>query len=207
MQAARRLRIQKAMRPQLDPTAVYSDVAGQRWFLPNKHILSNWAISATFKSGSGYLRDGATEIGPNMSIVRVLIVDDFNPWRAFVIQQLDDQPQVRVLGCASDGLEGIQKAEELQPDLILLDISLPRLNGLDLARRVRKLIPKAKILFVSSNADPDVVRAAFCAGGAGYVLKMDAGGALLSAMEAVLLGKQFVSSSLVGVDCLAKTEE
>ena len=142
-----------------------------------------------------------------MSVVRVLIVDDFDPWRVFVVQHLNDQPHVRVLGCAADGLDGMQKAEELQPDLILLDISLPKLNGIELARKVRKLVPKAKILFLSSNSDPDVVRAAFCAGGAGYVLKKDAGGALLSAMEAVLLGKQFVSSSLVGIKDLADSQD
>jgi len=142
-----------------------------------------------------------------MSLVRILIVDDFDPWREFVILHLNDQPCMRVLGSASDGLEGLQKAEELQPDLILLDISLPKLNGIELARRVRKLVPKAKILFLSSNADPDVIRAAFCAGGAGYVLKMDAGGALLDAMEAVLLGKQFVSRSLMGIENLTNAEE
>lgn len=142
-----------------------------------------------------------------MSVVRVLIVDDFDPWRAFVIQHLNGHPQFRVLGCASDGLAGVQKVEELQPDLILLDISLPKLNGIELARKVRKLVPKAKILFLSSNADPDVVRAAFCAGGAGYVLKSDAGGALLPGMEAVLLGKQFVSSSLAGIEDLAGSKE
>jgi DNA-binding NarL/FixJ family response regulator len=142
-----------------------------------------------------------------MSLVRVLIVDDFDPWRVFVIQHLNEQPHFRILGCAPDGLEGLQKAEELQPDLILLDISLPKLNGIELARKVRKLVPKAKILFLSSNADPDVVRAAFCAGGAGYVLKADAGGALLPGMEAVLLGKQFVSSSLSGIQDLAASAE
>jgi len=142
-----------------------------------------------------------------MSIVRVLIVDDFAPWRGFVIEHLERQPHVRVLGYASDGLEGVQKAEELQPDLILLDISLPKLNGIEMARKVRKLVPKAKILFLSSNTDPDVIRAAFCAGGAGYVLKLDAGGALLAGMEAVLLGRQFVSSSLIGIPDLADLGE
>jgi DNA-binding NarL/FixJ family response regulator len=142
-----------------------------------------------------------------MPVVRVLIVDDFGPWRAYVIQHLVDHPHFRVLGCASDGLEGLQKAEELQPELILLDISIPKLNGIELARKVRKLVPKAKILFLSSNADPDVVRAAFCAGGAGYVLKADAGGALLLGMEAVLLGKQYVSSSLAGIEDLASSKE
>ena len=142
-----------------------------------------------------------------MSVVRVLIVDDFDPWRAFVIQHLSGHSHVSVLGSASDGLEGVHKAEELQPDLILLDISLPKLNGLDLAQKVRKLVPKVRILFLSSNADPDVVRAAFCAGGAGYVLKSDAGGALLPGMEAVLQGKQFLSSSLTDIEDLANSKE
>ncbi|HZV86774.1 MAG TPA: response regulator transcription factor [Candidatus Binatus sp.] len=141
-----------------------------------------------------------------MSIVRVLIVDDFDPWRVFVIQQLSQQPHMRVIECASDGLEGVQRAEELQPDLILLDVSIPKLNGIEVARKVRKLVPKARILFLSSNADPDVVRAAFCAGGGGYVLKADAGGGLSAGMEAVLLGKQFVSSSLKGIKDLADSE-
>lgn len=141
-----------------------------------------------------------------MSIVRVLIVDDFDPWRVFVIQQLSQQPHMRVIECASDGLEGVQRAEELQPDLILLDVSIPKLNGIEVARKVRKLVPKARILFLSSNADPDVVRAAFCAGGGGYVLKADAGGGLSAGMEAVLLGKQFVSSSLKGIEDLADSE-
>jgi DNA-binding NarL/FixJ family response regulator len=142
-----------------------------------------------------------------MSSVRVLIVDDFAPWRGFVIGHLEQQPHVRVLGYASDGMEGVQKAQELQPDLILLDISLPKLNGIEMARKVRKLVPKAKILFLSSNADPDVIRAAFSAGGAGYVLKVDAAAALLAGMEAVLLGRQFVSSSLKEIEDLADSEE
>jgi len=141
-----------------------------------------------------------------VSIVRVLIVDDFDPWRVFVIQQLSQQPHMRVIECASDGLEGVQRAEELQPDLILLDVRIPKLNGIEVARKVRKLAPKARILFLSSNADPDVVRAAFCAGGGGYVLKADAGGGLSAGMEAVLLGKQFVSSSLKGIEDLADSE-
>jgi DNA-binding NarL/FixJ family response regulator len=188
---------------------VFAAAGGQRQHSLKHLILSNWPRYATFKLGSGYTKDGATEIGPNshMSVVRVLVVDDFDPWRVFVVQHLNDQSHVRVLACAADGLDGMQKAEELQPDLILLDISLPKLNGIELARRVRKLVPKAKILFLSSNADPDVVRAAFCAGGAGYVLKADAGGALLTGMEAVLLGKQFVSSSLAGIENLADSDD
>jgi len=110
-------------------------------------------------------------------------------------------------GMRQMGWRVFRKPKKLQPDLILLDISLPKLNGIEMARKVRKLVPKAKILFLSSNTDPDVIRAAFCAGGAGYVLKLDAGGALLAGMEAVLLGRQFVSSSLIGIQDLAPTWE
>jgi DNA-binding NarL/FixJ family response regulator len=188
-------------------SAVCTVAARQLRRLPKQLILAKWTRPATFTRVSGYKSDGAREIEFSMSIVRVLIVDDFDPWRTFVIQHLNDHPHFRTLGCASDGLEGLQKAEELQPDLILLDISLPKLNGIDLARKVRKLVPKAKILFLSSSADPDVVRAAFCAGGAGYILKSDAGGALLPGMEAVLLGKQYVSSTLSGIEDLAASAE
>ncbi len=133
-----------------------------------------------------------------MSTVSVLIVDDFDAWRRFMIEQLNQHEDMYVLGTASDGLEGVQKAEELQPDLIMLDIGLPKLNGIEMARRVRKLIPKAKILFLSSNADADVVRAAFSAGGSGYILKAEAGEALPAGIEAVRMGKRFLSNGLTG---------
>jgi DNA-binding NarL/FixJ family response regulator len=133
---------------------------------------------------------------PPVSLIRVLIVDDFEPWKGFVITHLAEQPDVRIVGFAADGLEAVRKAKELQPELILLDVSLPKLNGIEVARQIRKLVPKSKILFLSSNSDPDVVREAFCAGGQGYVLKSDAAGALWPGIEAVLRGRQFVSTSL-----------
>jgi DNA-binding NarL/FixJ family response regulator len=131
-----------------------------------------------------------------MRQVRVFIVDDFAPWQRFVIEHLGQLPHTRIIGLASDGLEAVQKAQELQPDLVLLDVSLPKLNGIEAARQIRTLVPKAQIIFVSSDSDPDVVRAAFVAGGLGYILKADAGGSLLAGMETVLLGNQFVSPSL-----------
>jgi DNA-binding NarL/FixJ family response regulator len=137
-----------------------------------------------------------------MSLVRVLIVDDFRPWQTFVIQQLAQQPGACIVGLASDGLEAIVKAEELQPDLILLDVSLPKLSGIEATRQIRKRVPKVKILILSSNSDSDVVRDAFCAGAEGYVLKWDAGTALLLGIQAVLLGKHFMSPSLIKVDGL-----
>src|SRR5258708_5534328 len=93
-----------------------------------------------------------------MSLVRVLVVDDFSPWQSFVIEHVGQHSNMCVVGFASDGLEAVQKAEEFQPDLILLDVSLPKLNGIEAARQIRKCVPKAKILFLSSNSHADVVR-------------------------------------------------
>jgi DNA-binding NarL/FixJ family response regulator len=132
------------------------------------------------------------------SSIRVLVVDDFNDWLRRVGLQLQPRPEFSVIAEASDGLEAVWKAEDLQPDLILLDIGLPKLNGIEAARRIRQLSPSSKMIFLSQNSDLDVVRAALGAGALGYVRKTDAGRELLPAMDAVLRGKQFVSSSVKG---------
>lgn len=132
----------------------------------------------------------------NHSIVRILQVDDFVPWRRFVINKLGQNPNFRIVGVVSDGLEAILKAEELQPDLILLDIGLPTISGIEVARRIRKVAPKSKILFLSQLLDRDVARTALSEGGHGYVVKSDAENELLAAVEMVLEGKKFVSSRM-----------
>ena len=107
---------------------------------------------------------------------------------------------MQVIGVASDGLEAVQKAEELQPDLILLDIGLPSLNGIEVARQIRKLSPKSKILFVSQESSADVVQGALGTGAQGYVVKSDAGSELLEGVNAVLRGEQFVGNRFSGHD-------
>ena len=107
---------------------------------------------------------------------------------------------MQVIGVASDGLEAVQKAEELQPDLILLDIGLPSLNGIEVARQIRKLSPKSKILFVSQESSADVVQEALRLGAHGYVVKIDARRELLEGVNAVLRGEQFVSARFAGHD-------
>ena len=94
-------------------------------------------------------------------LIRVLVIDDFGPWQRQVIAQIRERPNFKIIGMAEDGMEAIKKAEELQPDLVLLDVSLPKLSGIEAARKIRKLVPRAKILFLSASPDPDVVRAAF----------------------------------------------
>ncbi len=133
-----------------------------------------------------------------MSLVRILVVDDFEPWRRLVSSMLKKIPELQVICEASDGLEAVQKAEQLCPDLILLDIGLPRLNGIEAARRIRKLAPDSKIIFLSQESSADVAQEALRAGASGYVVKVDAGTELPAAIEAATHSKKFISASLVG---------
>jgi DNA-binding NarL/FixJ family response regulator len=141
-----------------------------------------------------------------MSVVRILVVDDLEPWRRFVSSTLQAQPDLQVISGVSDGLAAVQKAEELQPDLIVLDIGLPKLNGLEAARQIRKLVPKSKILFLTQESSDDVVHEAFSLGARGYVVKINAGNEFLGAVETVLQGNQFVSSGLGAQECTVVRE-
>ena len=128
--------------------------------------------------------------------IRILVVDDYEPWRHFVWTTLQNQPELRVIGEALDGLEGVKKAQQLKPDLILLDIGLPRLDGIKAALRIRQCTPKARILFFTENSSADIAEEAMRSGADGYVVKAGAAQELLPAIKAVLLGKRFVSSLL-----------
>lgn len=131
-----------------------------------------------------------------LSLTRILVVDDHERWREQVRLLLQARPGWQVIAEASDGSEAVEKAEELKPDLILLDIGLPKVNGIEAARRIRRFSPSSTIVFLSQQHDLDVVRTGLGTGASGYVLKTDAGAELLPAIDAVLRGKQFVSSSL-----------
>jgi CheY-like chemotaxis protein len=116
------------------------------------------------------------------------------------------RPEWQVICEVSDGSEAVQKAEELKPDLILLDISLPKLNGIEAARQIRKLSPNSKILFVSMDNSLDIVQVALGTGALGYVYKADAGSELLLAVEAVLRGERFISSGIEGSEYTGTSE-
>ena len=107
---------------------------------------------------------------------------------------LERIPGLKIIGEASDGLEGVLKAEELKPELILLDIGIPTLNGIEAAHRISKLVPSATVLFLSQENDADVVATALSNGARGYVLKLDADRELLPAVESVLRGQRFIST-------------
>jgi DNA-binding NarL/FixJ family response regulator len=123
------------------------------------------------------------------------VVDDFAPWPRFVIAKLRQNQNMRIVGVVSDGLEAVLKATEMQPDLILLDVGLPKLNGIDAARQIREVAPKCKILFLSQEIDVDVAHVALTYGH-GYVLKSDANNELFAAIEVVMQGEKFVSLRL-----------
>jgi DNA-binding NarL/FixJ family response regulator len=133
---------------------------------------------------------------PFRVVVRILVVDDYEPFRRFLHLKLQSRPELQIVGEASDGLQALQKAEALQPDLILLDIGLPTLNGIEAAHRISRLVPAAKILFVSQHNDADLVTAALSNGAKGYVRKQNAQTDLLPAVEAVLRGDRFLTRGL-----------
>ena len=141
-----------------------------------------------------------------MSSIRVLVVEDSEPFRNFICSTLAKRPGLQIVGEVSDGLEAVQKAEELQPDLILLDIGLPTLGGIEAARRIRKLSPESLILFVSQNTSVHLVRGALAEGAKGYVVKTDARRELLTAVDAVLRGRQYLSSKASAHNCPDATD-
>ena len=135
--------------------------------------------------------------------VQILVVEDFEPYRTHITSLLGENSGFRVVGEVGDGLQAVQRAQELSPDLILLDIGLPGLNGIDAAREILQRIPESKILFLTQESSADIVREALNLGARGYVVKAQAARELLAAIGAVLQGKRFVSSGLNGSESAA----
>ena len=130
--------------------------------------------------------------------VTVLIVDDFAPFRAAVSSLLREKPNLQIVAEASDGLEAVEKSRQLQTDLILLDISLPQLNGLKAAEQIREVAPQCKIIFVTLDNSADTAKKAIASGAMGYVVKAKAASELLKAIDLVLQGKPFIGTGLTG---------
>jgi DNA-binding NarL/FixJ family response regulator len=126
----------------------------------------------------------------------VLVIEDHEPFREFVSSILQNSPGFRVISQVANGAEAVQIAENLRPDLILLDIGLPGLNGIEVARRILQLCPDSKILFVSQESSVDIVTEALSTGAMGYLVKADAGSELPVAVNSVLLGKKFMSRTV-----------
>jgi DNA-binding NarL/FixJ family response regulator len=122
-----------------------------------------------------------------------MLIEDFLWFRDFVRSKLEQRPELLVICEVSDGLKAIENATKLQPDLILLDIGLPSLNGVEVARRLRELAPKSKIIFLSQETTAIFVKEAIALGAWGYVYKSHAESDLLPAIDAALCGRRFVS--------------
>ena len=121
-----------------------------------------------------------------MPTFKVLLVDDYEPFRRVVRSVMKQRDDLQIVGEASDGFEAVQQAHKLQPDLILLDIGLPKLDGIQAARHLRDLVPTAKIPLLSQESDSDLVQEGFRSGALGYVHKSNTQSELLLAIDAVL---------------------
>ena len=139
-----------------------------------------------------------TEVNANgkAKSVRVLVVDDYEPWKRFTANVLRTHSLFEIAGQASDGQDAVQEAEKLQPDLVLLDVGLPRLNGIQAIRRILAVSPASRVLMVSQSQSAEVTEAALSMGARGYVVKSDAVRDLLPAINAVLSGEKFLSASI-----------
>ncbi|MGC1300721.1 MAG: response regulator transcription factor [Alloacidobacterium sp.] len=135
----------------------------------------------------------------NLATVHIFIVDDSEPWRRAVRSLLQRDKDLEVICEGSDGLEAVQKSAELQPDLVLLDIGLPNLNGMEAARQIRKVSPGSKIIFLTSHDSPELVQEALRIGALGFVIKSDAASDLLRAVRAVIRNQRFVPQRLCSI--------
>src|SRR5262245_7557727 len=117
-------------------------------------------------------------------ITRVLLVEDHELFRKFVRTTLRERQDLQLAAETADGLDAVAKCVELQPDLVLMDIGLPGLNGIEAARRIRSLAPACKIVFLTQESSPDIVQEALNLGANGYVIKAHAASDLLAAIAA-----------------------
>jgi DNA-binding NarL/FixJ family response regulator len=127
---------------------------------------------------------------------RVLVVDDFARWRIAICSILADDADFEVIGESPDGLDAVRKSGELFPDLVLMDIGLPGLSGLDAARQILEVSPRTKILFLSAADVLDVIREALMIG-AGFILKADASQNLLAIARSIVRNEPFVRFSVL----------
>lgn len=125
------------------------------------------------------------------------MADDFSQWRSVVRTILQDTPEFRIICEATNGEEAVQKAADHSPDIALLDIGMPILNGFEAAKRIQQICPNCRIIFLTQNNDIEIVQSAIRIGVGAYVLKANALSDLSVAISAVLDRTMFVSASLV----------
>ena len=129
------------------------------------------------------------------SPIRILIADDHAVLRAGLRMLLDAEPDMQVVGEAGDGATALARVRALTPDVVLLDLTMPRMGGLDALRQIREALPDARVLILTMHDDEDYLREVLAAGGAGYVLKRAADIDLLSAVRAVYRGGTYLHAT------------
>jgi nitrogen-specific signal transduction histidine kinase/ActR/RegA family two-component response regulator len=160
------------------------------------HVALPVEDSLTFAPTAGVDQNFQSDSGQRLRGFTVLIADDGETFRRAVSSILADLPELKNLAEAADGAEAIKMAAELNPDLVLLDVGLPIVNGVEAAAKIRAVAPNAKLIFLTQHDSPDFVSAAMRAGALGYVLKVDVGSELLQAAMAVVRGEQYLSSGI-----------
>jgi CheY-like chemotaxis protein len=125
--------------------------------------------------------------------MRILVVDDNSQVRAAILSILMTDPRLEVISEATNGTEAIQLAQTLQPDLILLDIGLPDLNGLEVAQHLANIAPRSAVLFLSQHTSTEIVNSTVSSGAMGYVVKSDAAAELVPAVLAAGSGRKYLS--------------
>jgi two-component system, NarL family, response regulator NreC len=138
------------------------------------------------------LRWGATEVRQ----IRILLADDHNVMRGGLRLLLERQPGFKVVGEASDGRQAVEQAEATKPDIVVLDIAMPNLSGIEAAQRISSLLPHTRILILSMHSDEGYVLRSLKAGAKGYLLKDSAENDLIEAIRAVDEGKAFFSPEI-----------
>src|SRR5580658_4639370 len=103
-----------------------------------------------------------------MDLIKVLVVDDSIYWSGFVLRYFETKTEYKIIGVAVNGLEAVQKVDQLRPDVILMDINLPGIDGIEATRQICNAYPGSKIVLVSMLDDSEIVEAAFDVGGSGY---------------------------------------
>lgn len=125
--------------------------------------------------------------------IRILVVDDHPVVRHGLKTLLKGRPEWEIVDEAGDGVEAVEKVDRLKPDVVVLDVSMPRMNGLDACRLIRQNAPKSEVLIVTQHDSPQMMREALSAGARGYIVKTNAARDLLAAVEAVSEHRPFTS--------------
>ena len=143
------------------------------------------------KSFSARLAPSLNQLAEHMSKVRILVADDHAGFRELVEDMLE--PSFEVIGTVGDGKALLEKARRLQPDVIITDISMPVLDGIEAAKQLKESGSRAKVIFLTVHSDPDFVRACLNVGASGYIVKLRMDSDLLPAVREALAGRIFLS--------------